>query len=87
MFEAVAKIAAANPDCVTGFSVVRDHAGYNISFENSSSDVYCKQIRITETDLTLMSNAEQVLNHQLLMCVEALRKHSILQHTQSKDKE
>lgn len=75
VFVAAAKVAAANPDCVTGFSIVRDTCGYCVAFENYHNGMLRRnQVRITETELACMSTTEQVLNHMLTTRVESLRR-------------
>lgn len=75
VFVAAAKVAAANPDCVTGFSIMRDLYGYSVAFENyHNGTLHRSQVRITETELACMSTTEQVLNHMLTTRVEALRR-------------
>lgn len=75
VFVAAAKVAAANPDCVTGFSVIRDRYGYSVSFENyNGTTLYRSSVHVSETDLYSMCRPELITEHMLRLRVESLRR-------------
>ena len=75
VFVAAAKVAAANPDCVTGFSVIRDQYGYRVSFENyNGTTLYRSNVHVSETDLYSMCRPELITEHMLRLRVESLRR-------------
>lgn len=90
VFVAVAKVAAANPDCITGFSVTRDLRGFRVAFESyDGTTLYRSQVHISETDLACMSNPELLTEHMLHLRVESLRRqlHWKEEETQASSKE
>lgn len=90
VFVAVAKVAAANPDCITGFSVTRDPRGFRVAFESyDGTTLYRSQVHISETDLACMSNPELLTEHMLRLRVESLRRqlHGKEEENQASSKE
>ena len=75
VFVAAAKVAAANPDCITGFSVTRDPRGFRVAFESyDGTTLYRSPVYISETELACMSNPEVLIEHMLRLRVESLRR-------------
>lgn len=77
VFGAVAKVAAANPDCITGFSVTHDSRGFRVAFESyDGTTLYRSSVYISETELVCMSNPELLIEHMLRLQVESHRRRS-----------
>ena len=75
VFVAAAKVAAANPDCITGFSVIRDPRGFRVAFESyDGTTLYRSPVYISETELACMSNPELLIEHMLRLQVESHRR-------------
>lgn len=75
VFGAVAKVAAANPDCITGFSVTRDPRGFRVAFESyDGTTLYRSPLYISETELVCMSKPELLIEHMLRLRVESHRR-------------
>lgn len=75
VFGAAAKVAAANPDCITGFSVTRDPRGFRVAFESyDGTTLYRSPVYISETELVCMSKPELLIEHMLRLRVESHRR-------------
>ena len=90
VFGAAAKVAAANPDCITGFSVTHDPRGFRVAFESyDGTTLYRSSVYISETELVCMSKPELLIEHMLRQRVELHRRqlHGKEEENQASSKE
>ena len=75
VFVAVAKVAAANPDCISGFSVTRDPRGFRVAFEGyDGTTLYRSPVSISETKLVCTSKPELLIERVLRLRVASHRR-------------